>query len=382
MIFYCESRIFSGQERMFLTAACALSLDTKCILIVNRMNASAIEFSKKNGNFSEINLLDNFDQRFSSLLVWFRWNRISSLSLFLKKNRLQHSTICVSQGRIESGNVGVIAGKLARLNVISYIPMVHSHVEMGSGKFSGAMKGLLCSILYKLPDSFITISNEVAIELRGNCKAEIKVVENFAQQRDLEHIKEPPALLDDKEYYKLILPGRLLNKQKGQLDLVKALKIVSEKTSQKIVCYIVGDGPDKDLINTEIYKLCLNQNIFMLGNRSDLLSIMYECDLVVLPSIFEGVPLVLLEAAILGKDIIASDIIGFKEYLSGNDVFSPSNPDSLADKIISKLQKPTIRAVYSKSLQYLISRNEKLFTDDFRKALSALSSGLFIEENK
>jgi len=164
--------------------------------------------------------------------------------------------------------------------------------------------------------------------------------------------------------------------------LVKALKIVSEKTSKQIVCYIVGDGPDKDLINTEITKLCLNQNIFMLGNRSDLLSIMYECDLVVLPSIFEGVPLVLLEAAILGKDIIASDIIGFKEYLSGNDVFSPSNPDSLADKIISKLQKPTIRAVYSKSLQYLISRNEKLFTDDFRKALNALSSGLFIEENK
>lgn len=260
--------------------------------------------------------------------------------------------------------------------------MVHSHIEMGAGKISGTMKDVLCSLLYKLPDSFITISNEVANDLRNRCNVRVRVVENFTQRRGLGNLEDAPPLYTEKEYYKLILPGRLLNKQKGQLDLVKALKIVRDKTSHNFVCYIVGDGPDKNLIYTEIENLNLNENIFMLGNRNDLLSIMYECDLVVLPSIFEGVPLVLLEAAILDKDVIASDIIGFKNYLSRNDVFIPNSPNSLAKKIISKLQKNTIKAKYNASLKYLISRDEKLFTHDFCEALNELSLDFFKEKNK
>lgn len=373
MIFYCESRIFSGQERMFLTAACAWSHQKECILIVNSTNDAAIKFSKSNGHFSEIKLIDNFDQKFSSLFIWFRWSRIYSLAQYLKEKRGKYPIICVSQGRIESGNIGVLAGKVARMSIISYIPMVHSHIEMGSGKLSGTIKDLLCSPLYRLPDSFITISNEVAIELRENCSATIKVVENFAQRKPLVKVEDVPPLFYDKSYYKLILPGRLLNKQKGQLDLVRALKIVSKKTPQNILCYIVGDGPDDSLINNKIKNLDLSHNIFMLGNRSDLLSIMYECDLVVLPSLFEGVPLVLLEAAILDKDIIASDIIGFKNYISTNDVFLPNNPDSLANKIILKLRKDATKSIYNENLERLLSRNEDIFTTDFCKVLNELS---------
>lgn len=373
MIFYCESRIFSGQERMFLTAACALSHEKKCILIINCTNDAAIKFSQNNGNFTEIELLDNFDQSFSSLLIWFRWKRIFSLSRFLVKRRGGYPVICVSQGRIESGNIGVLAAKLARMNVISYIPMVHSHIEMGSKKLSGSIKDLLCSLLYRLPDSFITISNDVATELCESCNVPIKVVENFTQRKPLGKVENPPPLFHDKGYYKLILPGRLLNKQKGQLDLIRALKIVSQRTPAKIICYIVGEGPDKDIINSEIINLNLDKKVFMLGNRNDLLSIMCECNLVVLPSKFEGVPLVLLEAAMLDKDIIASDIIGFKGYLSTNDVFLPNNSESLANKIILKLQKDAVKVIYNKNLDYLISRDEKVFTADFCRTLNELS---------
>ena len=54
MIFYCESRIFSGQERMFLTAACSESSKKNSVLIINKKNTGGINFARENGSFIEI----------------------------------------------------------------------------------------------------------------------------------------------------------------------------------------------------------------------------------------------------------------------------------------------------------------------------------------
>ncbi len=374
MIFYCEARIFSGQERMFLTAACALSHEKKCILIINKVNNDAISFSKENGNFDEIKEVENFDQKFSSLLIWFRWSRILYLYNYLKNKKNLQSSFCVSQGRIESGNIGVIAAKIAGMKVISYIPMVHDHKEMGDDGIGSILKDFLCIPLYKLPNSFITISAEVAEDLAKKCNVEIKIVENFVTHRTIEKLLSPPPHIYDDNFYKLIIPGRLLNKQKGQIDLIKAIKELDEENLSKVICYIVGDGPDKDTIYEAIEEHKLNKNIFVLGNRSDLPGIMSECDLVVLPSRFEGVPLVLLEAATLNKDIIASDIVGFNNYLSESDVFKPKSPSDISRKIISKMQGDTPKTQYKNSLKVLISRDHEMFKVDFCGALKSLSS--------
>lgn len=373
MIFYCESRIFSGQERMFLTAACAVSFKKECILVINEANENAIKFSEVNGDFKEIKLISNFEQKFSSFVIWFRWKRIFTLYQYFKGKKKKHLDICVSQGRIESGNIGILAAKISGLNIISYIPMVHNHVEMEPEKLSSKIKDILCFPLYKLPNSFITISEEVADELMVKCNVQVKVVENFSQRKLATKIINAPLHFYDKSYYKILLPGRLLNKQKGQLDLIKAISTLDNKLKGRMVCYIVGDGPDKDLIQNKINELDLNDTVFVLGNRTDLLSLMEGSDLIVLPSIFEGVPLVLLEAALLNKDIIASDIVGFKNYLSKDDVFPPKDPESLANKIASKMQDITIKAKYSNDLEQLLLRNDEIFKADFYKALDDLS---------
>ncbi|MCV5446575.1 hypothetical protein OFN46_33930, partial [Escherichia coli] len=69
MIFYCEARIFSGQERMYLIAACAMSFSEKSIIIINESNLIAIDYCRENGNFSEIITIKDFDPKFSSLYV-------------------------------------------------------------------------------------------------------------------------------------------------------------------------------------------------------------------------------------------------------------------------------------------------------------------------
>ncbi|ROR98353.1 glycosyltransferase [Raoultella terrigena] len=368
MIFYCETRMFSGQERMFLTGACEASKKEQCTLLINKNNKEGIVFAKTEGCFHEIKLLNDFNETFSSLVVWLRWGKIYFLYKFLLGKQ---GVFCASQGRIESGNIGIIAAKLARLKVISYIPMVHSHKEMGTVGIVGAIKDLLCKPLYYLPDAYITISDAVKQELAKKCSAKIYIVENFVQQKKMIVMTEKPPYFFDRDYYKIVIPGRLQNKQKGQLDFLEAFKKIKDNVDKSVVCYIVGDGPDFELISKEIINAKLSDNVFLLGNRNDLLNIMEGSNLVVLPSRFEGVPLVLLEAASLNVQILTSDIIGFNNYLSSEHLFEAGNVDSISSKIIKEINQGTIGITYSTKLIELTKRDKKSFTADFYNALNS-----------
>ncbi|HDS3245228.1 TPA: glycosyltransferase, partial [Klebsiella aerogenes] len=190
--------------------------------------------------------------------------------------------LCVSQGRIESGNIGIIAAKLARRRVISYIPMVHTHIEMSGKKTINVIKDLLCKPLYKFPDCFITISNAVKKELSNHTSGNIKVVENFVQQKEPVQIADVPPALYDEYIYKIVIPGRLINKQKGQLDFIQSFEKIQRKVNKKLICYIIGDGPDYELFSNEIVTRKLEGSVILLGNRNDLLGIMKKSNLIVL----------------------------------------------------------------------------------------------------
>ena len=92
-----------------------------------------------------------------------------------------------------------------------------------------------------------------------------------------------------------------------------------------------------------------------------------------LPSRFEGVPLVLLEAALLQKHIIASDIVGFNDYLHAECLFKPSNPISLANKIKEYIKSDGKPTYYKATLSNVLMRNENQFKNDFITALRKLS---------
>ncbi|MEL0553765.1 glycosyltransferase [Raoultella lignicola] len=353
---------------MFLTAACAYSNNEDCKLIINKNNFQGMEFAKENGGFSEIILIDDFNEKFSSLFVWFRWKQIYKITKIIKGSK---EIFCVSQGRIESGNIGILAAKITGLKVVSYIPMVHSHQEMGGSGVLNKVKDLLCGLLYALPDVFITISPAVFSALTKLSNAKVFVVENFVQQKIIEDGFNPPERIND-DCYKLVIPGRLLNKQKGQLDFIQAFQEIKNKSKKDIICYIVGDGPDREIIENEIVKYNLSSSIYVLGNRNDLLNIISCCDLVVLPSRFEGVPLVLLEAAQLNKKIVASDIVGFNDYLSSQYLFTASDKTSLIKCITANIKNDSELVTYKQELVDLLKRNEAIYKDEFLDVIEVI----------
>ena len=79
--------------------------------------------------------------------------------------------------------------------------------------------------------------------------------------------------------------------------------------------HLVGDGPEAGAIRRRIARLGLRDRVEMLGPRDDVPDLMRDADLLVLPSDFEGLPLVVLEAMAAGLPVVATRIGGVTEAL-------------------------------------------------------------------
>ncbi|MDI9623835.1 MAG: glycosyltransferase [Methanothermobacter sp.] len=118
--------------------------------------------------------------------------------------------------------------------------------------------------------------------------------------------------------------------QKGVEYLLKAKKLL--KRDSKLV--IVGGGPLLEKLKNIVEKENIKDVIFT-GPRTDINNIMAAADIIVLPSVSEGIPIVLLEAMAMAKPIIATKVGGIPEIVdeSVGILIEPKNPKELADAI-------------------------------------------------
>ncbi len=126
-----------------------------------------------------------------------------------------------------------------------------------------------------------------------------------------------------------------MTKQKDPLSIVHAMKIVAEETD-KIKLLMVGSGELDGEVSLLIQNLGLN-NIIRQPFRSDVPELLTAIDVYCLPSLWEGLPIGILEAMAMAKPIIASEITGNSELVeSGKNgfLFSKESPQSLAEKIL------------------------------------------------
>jgi glycosyltransferase involved in cell wall biosynthesis len=95
--------------------------------------------------------------------------------------------------------------------------------------------------------------------------------------------------------------------QKGLSFLVKAAGRLVETCSQARF-WLIGDGPRRGRIEEEIRHAGLSERFLLPGFRSDIPDILAACDLFVLPSRWECLPIALLEAMASGKPCVVSDV--------------------------------------------------------------------------
>ncbi len=75
----------------------------------------------------------------------------------------------------------------------------------------------------------------------------------------------------------------------------------------------VGDGPLEDELRPRVRRLGLGRRVHLLGRRADVRVLLAAADVLVLPSLFEGLPLVVLEAMAARVPVVATDLTGTAE---------------------------------------------------------------------
>jgi glycosyltransferase involved in cell wall biosynthesis len=116
----------------------------------------------------------------------------------------------------------------------------------------------------------------------------VTVIHNAVKPFDEDIVVEEELQKAKEEGYFLIANVGRLSEQKGMKYYIEAMPKVLEK-HQKVKFYIIGDGEDKE----ELVELCnkLEINTGFMGFRKDVRNLMSQFDLIVLSSLWEGLPL-------------------------------------------------------------------------------------------
>jgi glycosyltransferase involved in cell wall biosynthesis len=105
---------------------------------------------------------------------------------------------------------------------------------------------------------------------------------------------------------RLLLTVARLNAQKGHAQIIDSMAAVSAARAD--VWWVwAGDGPLREELIQRLQAAAPAERVRLLGRRDDVTRLMLACDLLVAPSVYEGLPLAVLEAHMAVLPVIASD---------------------------------------------------------------------------
>lgn len=149
--------------------------------------------------------------------------------------------------------------------------------------------------------------------------------------------------------FKIFAAGRL-SAEKGYIYLVRAFKIIRDLANRAVELHLIGDGPERCRLEKEAEKLGITDSVRFHGfiNRGpQLFSLLDQAQLLVIPSLTEGMGRVMIEAMARGLPCLASSVGGIPEYLPEQVLFAPGDPDAIAEKVLKFLNRPETLAAMS-----------------------------------
>ncbi len=137
--------------------------------------------------------------------------------------------------------------------------------------------------------------------------------------------------------------GRLVP-VKGHDALLRAMPgVLAKVPSARLL--IIGDGPDRQILETRAHELGLSGYVFFAGQVTDVYAALRAVDVCAMPSLSEGLPYALLEAMAMGKPVVASAVGGLAETLrhcENGVLVRPSDAQALTKALVSVLTDPLL----------------------------------------
>lgn len=274
------------------------------------------------------------------------WVRRATRLVRRRRPDLVHTTL------FEADIAGRVAASLAGVPVVSslvnpeYGPEQLSDPRLSRWKVRGAR--LVDALTARRVARFHAITSYVADVMAGRLGLRRDRIDVVPRGRDPEELgrRSPERRAAARDGMgvgpetAVVLAAARHEHQKGLDVLLEAFPLVLREVPSARLVVAGREGNQTPLLRTAVERLGLAGAVRFLGVRDDVPDLLCAADVFVLPSRWEGLGSVLLEAMALEAPIVASDVPAVREVVGDGEearLVPPERPDALASRIVATL---------------------------------------------
>ena len=280
---------------------------------------------------------------------------VKDLLNFIKFNKIHviHSHL---------GQPNQLAVLIGKLSGISAFPTIHSTNAFEDTRSSWDPRvyfiKMVNAIIYRMAERVVVVSPKIKDIIRqtyGLENSQVVVLKNGIIIEDSFSESQPlgQEFSDSKNKLRIVAAGRLVPLKCFE-TLVKAVAKIVEQGQHDLLVLIIGDGEERPRLEKLIAELRLESYVKLLGLRHDVIELMREADIFVIPSSYEGLSIAMIEAMACGLPIIGSNAPGLRENINHGQnglLFQVKDYNALAECILRLADDKGLRASLSHGAQ-------------------------------
>ena len=261
-------------------------------------------------------------------------------------------------------NADLWAGFAARLCGIKHISTFH-----GTYYKKAPLEFLKQRLRVILPDNIIAVSHAIAKYCTEQLKAKEEKIIVIYNGVDFDRFQVSGETNLKRREMGIPVNATVLGSfgrleiEKGYyyfIEAVSHLKANYPKTNSNLIVLIVGEGSLRQKLMQKAVELGVKDEVKFLGERSDVPQLLQITDIVVIPSLSEGLSIVALEAMAAGKPLIATNVGGMPELItSGSDglLVSPCDASALSCAILTLMENKDLAYRLASAAKEKLAKN-------------------------
>jgi len=379
LLFYSDVDVFGGHEVTVLDAieGAAMVPGVRIGIAYCKQNQLFGDHLRKRfGTSSSVEMLPhNFvHEKGDMLRAFIPSAKRRAIAGFIEKWNPAFMIVC--QGHMGVSICALSAAVGTKTRVISYIPMAHTFREMtGEDSITVRTVDALLARAYQWPAIYLTSNDCVADQLKsihGVASDRIFIIEygpDLEQLQKVSRTEARAALGLGGEFY-IGMVGRVDFRQKGHDIVFESIKRHGGLT-EEFRLLIVGEGPDAQRMKSFVKDHRFDNFIKFIPYCSNISLLLSALDALLIPSRYEGVPVVMLQAMYFGLPVIAADVDGMKTVLPDDWRFAPGSGDQFM-AALDRVCRGVDPELLERNKQYII---KTLNATHFREKM-----GSFVED--
>lgn len=278
--------------------------------------------NKKNGKIFETILDKNVNKLQKKMAI------IRNFSKVLRENKYDIIHI-----HIDNSYNGFLYGIIARIYSKKSKIYFHSHNAAIVGKLKNVLHSIFKPFLMILGDEFCTCSTEAANWMFPKSVIKNKRIITVENGIDIDKFKFDENIrkkyrkeMNLEEKFVIGHVGRFAE-QKNHEFLIDVFERVHQE-NKNAVLLLVGIGELEEKMKTKVKDLQLEDEVYFLESRNDIKNLLQAMDIFVLPSLFEGLPIVSIESQVSGLITLLSENITKESKIIESTRFISLNKNS------------------------------------------------------